>query len=165
MRCAATLPIYTLIGIGISLKIKSNTTQCDDEDSIAIMEFSSGVSLIKDLDMPYNSIVRVISITATGAIPSNSLITNTLTTSGVAINIKNDTVLFKGLDNSIYMDAHLRGVFSIARYLYTSLQNSKWFVNWITTCFQHFDSGHGGTRIGRQHFNEWNNNSSWTLKL
>ena len=92
MRCAATLPIYTLIGIGISLKIKSNTTQCDDEDSIAIMEFSSGVSLIKDLDMPYNSIVRVISITATGAIPSNSLITNTLTTSGVVINIK--TILF-----------------------------------------------------------------------
>ena len=130
-----------------------------------LWKFSSGVSLIKDLDMPYNSIVRVISIAATGAIPSNSLITNTLTTSGVAINIKNDTVLFKGLDNSIYMDAHLRGVFSIARYLYTSLQNSKWFVNWITTCFQHFDSGHGGTRIGRQHFNEWNNNSSWTLKL
>ena len=89
----------TLIGTGISLKIKLNTAQFVDEDSNAIMDiFPSGVSLIEDLDMPYNNIVCVINLPATGAISSKSLRTNTLTASGVAINIKSEFVLFKGID-------------------------------------------------------------------
>ena len=36
--------------------------------------------------------------------------TNTLTTSGAGTAIKTDLVLFRGLNNSIYMDAHPGGV-------------------------------------------------------
>ena len=64
----------------------------------------------KDLDMPYRSILSVVNITATGTISSNSLTTNTLTTSGVSIHIKSDIVLFRGLDNSLYRDVLLGGV-------------------------------------------------------
>ena len=112
-----TLPPDTLIEIRISLKIRSNTIHFVDEDSNVIMDIChSGVSLIKGLDMPYNSVVSVINITATGtiattgAISSNSLTTNTLTLSGASINIKSDLLLFKGFDKSIYMGAHLGGL-------------------------------------------------------
>ena len=70
------------------------------------------VAMLRSLDMGYRNIVNVIDITATGtisttgAISSNSLTTHTLTTSGAALNIKSDLVLFKRLDNSTYMDAH-----------------------------------------------------------
>ena len=44
------------------------------------------------------------------AISSNSLTTNTLTTSSVALNIKSNLVRFRGLDNTIYIEAYLGGV-------------------------------------------------------
>ena len=44
--------------------------------------------------------------TASGTIASDTATTNALTTSGVGITSKSDIVLFRGLNNSIYMDAH-----------------------------------------------------------
>ena len=35
---------------------------------------------------------------------------NAITTSSVSLNIKSNQVMFKGKDNSIYLDAHLGGV-------------------------------------------------------
>ena len=49
-------------------------------------------------------------LTASGTIASDIATTNTLLTSGVGINIKSDLVLFRGLDKSIYMDAHPGGM-------------------------------------------------------
>ena len=43
--------------------------------------------------------------TTTGAISSNSLTTNTLTTSGTSLNIKSDIVRFRGLDDTVYIEA------------------------------------------------------------
>ena len=50
------------------------------------------------------------SVAATGDISSNTMTTNTLTTAGVALNIKNDLVLFKATDNTIYLEANANGV-------------------------------------------------------
>ena len=74
------------------------------------------VAILRHLDMGYRNIVNVIDITATGtisttgAISSNSPPTNTLTTSGVALNIKSNLVRFRGLGNTIYINAYLGGV-------------------------------------------------------
>ena len=46
-----------------------------------------GVSLTKDLVMPYDSIVSASNISATSTISSNSLTMHTLTTSGAALHI------------------------------------------------------------------------------
>ena len=71
---------------------------------------STGITLAADVAMNYNSISGLTNLTASGTITSDTAITNTLTTSGVALNIKSDLVLFKGLDNTIYVDAHPGGV-------------------------------------------------------
>ena len=52
------------------------------------------------------SISGLTNLTAYGTITSDIATTNTLTTSGVALNIKNDLVLFRGLNGLIYWDAH-----------------------------------------------------------
>jgi len=54
--------------------------------------------------------VSAASVAATGNISSNTMTTNTLTTAGAALNIKNDLVLFKANDNTIYLEANANGV-------------------------------------------------------
>ena len=55
------------------------------------------------------SISSTSTITGTGHISGGTMTTNTLTTSSSVMNIKSDLVLFKGKDNTIYLDTHLGG--------------------------------------------------------
>ena len=65
--------------------------------------------------MNNNSINSITNLTASGTITSGTITsgtitTNNVTTSSALLNIKSDLVLFKGNDNSIYLDAHPGGV-------------------------------------------------------
>ena len=77
--------------------------------------------------------MSVVTLTASGAITSNtvttdaisssSLTTNTLTTSSASFNIKSNLVRFRGLDNTIYIEAYPGGVqFYDGAFMYSSLQ-------------------------------------------
>ena len=63
--------------------------------------------------------VSAASVAATGDIASNILTTNTLTTAGAVLNIKNDLVLFKANDNTIYLEAIANGVLCSKDCLYS----------------------------------------------
>ena len=79
------------------------------------MVFSStGISLGAYVAMDSNSINGLANLTAPGTIPSETASTNTLTTSGDGTTIKSEIVLYRGLDNSINMDAHPSGVLCLA---------------------------------------------------
>ena len=114
---ATTLPINELTALGLSLRLKSNTIMFDDDSNDPMMAVGTlYVAIYKQLDMWDNNIVNVTNITATGAISttgsisSNSLTTNTLTTSGTSLNIKSDIVRFRGLDDTVYIEADTGGV-------------------------------------------------------
>ena len=83
--------------------------------------------------MNYNSISGLTPITASGTIKSDTANTNTLTTSGGALHIKSDLVLFKGLDNTIYMDAHPGGVL-----FYTDVYMEKHSKLKMYYCLDHY---------------------------
>ena len=70
----------------------------------------TGIPLGADVAMHSNIITGLHALTASGTIANNITTTNTLRTSGVAITIMIDLVLFRGLDSSIYMDAHPGGM-------------------------------------------------------
>ncbi|MFM7982642.1 MAG: hypothetical protein ACKPKO_25300 [Candidatus Fonsibacter sp.] len=55
------------------------------------------------------SISSTSTIRATANISGGTMTTNTLTTSSSVVNIKSDLVLFKGNDNSIYLETHPGG--------------------------------------------------------
>ena len=127
---------------------------------------ASYVAIARDLDMVSKSIVGVIDITATGtisttgAISSQSLTTNTLTISATALNIKSNLVRFRGLDNTIYIEAYLGGVqIYDGAFMYSSLQIQNGLSLGSLTGGTWTENG--GIRIDWQHFNEWNHNSSW----
>ena len=72
-------------------------------------------------------------ITTTGSISSNSLLTNTLTTSGTSLNIKSDIVRFRGLDNTVYIEADTGGVKFYEGVFYELISpNSKWLITRIS---------------------------------
>ena len=116
---APTLPVHILTALGTGLRIKSNSIMFEDEeeDSSRMMEVTAlYVAILRHLDMGYRNIFNVNDITATGtisttgAISSNSLTTNTLTTTGISLNIQSNIVRFRGLDNTIYIEGCLGGV-------------------------------------------------------
>ena len=69
-----------------------------------------------------------ISISTTGTISSNSLTTNTLTTTGTSLNIKSDIVRFRGLDDTVHIEADTEGVKfyeGVFMNSYLQIQNGK----------------------------------------
>jgi hypothetical protein len=70
----------------------------------------TGISQGADVAVHDKSINGLANLTASGTIAKKITTPNTLRTSGAGINITSDRALFRGLDNSIYMDAHPRGV-------------------------------------------------------
>ena len=107
---ATTLPVDTLTALGSWLTLKSNSTFFVDEDNGPIMQVAASyIAILKPIDMGFQNISSVFDFTATGtisttgAISSNSLTTNTLTTSGTSLNIKSDIVRFRGLISKFKM--------------------------------------------------------------
>ena len=75
---------------------------------MAVNMNSNSISSLRDLTA--SGTVPSASVAATGDISSNSMITNMLANAGALINIKSDLVLFKGNDNTIYIEAQPNGV-------------------------------------------------------
>ena len=121
----ASAPLLTLKATSINLTNMANAT---------IISFNStGITLAADLAMNYNSISGLTNLIASGPITSDTAITYTLTTSAADLNIKCDFVLFKGVDNTIYMDAHPGGVlFYTAVYMESTLKIQNEYFAWIT---------------------------------
>ena len=71
---------------------------------------STGITLVSNVAINNNRINVLADLTASGTITSNTVTINTLSTSGAGITIKSNLVMFRGMDNIVYMHAHLGGV-------------------------------------------------------